>query len=292
MNAMDFKASSNRSETRAELYIIAVQRYEYANLYHTMTDFFNAFILLEMFGMRSEHLRILFLDGHPHGTLDRTWGKLFNEFIRASDIKQPTIFPYMLWATVGYDSPLNKHDLKGVTKLEEFRTFFLRQHGIFIHDRINCDNLTIVFLWRRDYLAHPRNPSGTVTRKIKNEEELVEAAKQHFSKHSILGVQIDLLDMRDQLMMVAQTDILIGMHGAGLSHTLFLPRHAGLIELFPTYWSTVNVHFKSMARWRSLHYRSWQNNDMTKELANKFTIVDVNSVMALLNNMVHEMCGS
>ncbi|KAH3859859.1 EGF domain-specific O-linked N-acetylglucosamine transferase-like [Dreissena polymorpha] len=198
----------------------------------------------------------------------------------------------MLWPTVGYDSPLNEHELKGVPKLEEFRTFFLRQHGIAINDKLSCDNLTIVFLWRRDYVAHPRNPSGTVSRKIKNEEEVVAAAKQHLREHSILDIQIDLLAMRDQLKMVSHTDILIGMHGAGLSHTLFLPRHAGLIELYPTYWSTANVHFKGMARWRGLYYRSWQNSDITKELNDKYTVVNVNSVISLLSSMVHEICTS
>ncbi|XP_052249852.1 uncharacterized protein LOC127857488 isoform X2 [Dreissena polymorpha] len=292
LNAVELIQSSYISERRVELYTLAVQRYEYANLYHTMTDFYNVFFMLEMFNIKVDNVLILFLDGHPQGALDTTWGKLFNGFIRASDIKQPTMFTYMLWPTVGYDSPLNKHEIKGVPKLEEFRTFFLRQHGIAINDILSCDNLRIVLLWRRDYVAHPRNPSGTVSRKIKNEEELVAVAKKHYSEHSILDVQIDLLDMRDQLKMVSQTDILIGMHGAGLSHTLFLPRHAGLIELYPTYWSTANVHFKSMARWRGLHYRSWQNSDITKELNDKYTVVDVNSVMALLSSMVHEICTS
>ncbi|KAH3831156.1 hypothetical protein DPMN_104418 [Dreissena polymorpha] len=290
LNAMDLIESSYGSERYAELCTIVVQRYEYANLYHTMTDFYNVFLLLEMFNIKSEHVRILLLDGHPHGALDTTWGKLYNGYIRASDIKQPTLFPCMMWATVGYDSPLNQHQVTHVPKLEEFRRFFLRQHGLAINDRINCNNLTVLFLWRRDYLAHPRNPSGTVSRKIRNEEELIAAAKQHFSKHTILDVQLDLLDMTDQLIMVSQTDILIGMHGAGLSHTLFLPQHAGLIELYPTYWSQSNVHFKSMARWRSLHYLSWQNMDSTKELENKYTIVDVNSVKTLLDDMAHKLC--
>ncbi|KAH3892286.1 hypothetical protein DPMN_016401 [Dreissena polymorpha] len=257
-----------------------------------MTDFYNVFFLLEVFNIKAEHVSILFLDGHPQGALDRTWGVLFNGFTRASDIKQPTVFPYMLWATIGYDSPLNTHELTHVPILGEFRTFFLRKHGIVKNDRLSCDHLTILFIWRRDYLAHPRNPSGSVSRKIKNEEELVTAAKRNFSQHLILDVQIDLFDMRDQLKMVSQSDILIGMHGAGLTHTLFLPQHAGLIELYPTYWSQSNVHFKSMAIWRSLHYRSWQNSDTTKETENQYTVVDVNIVIELLKSMVHDMCVS
>ena len=31
------------------------------------------------------------------------------------------------------------------------------------HHELNCDKLSILFIWRRDYLAHPRNPSGKIT---------------------------------------------------------------------------------------------------------------------------------
>ena len=38
-------------------------------------------------------------------------------------------------------------------------------------------------------------------------------------------------DFREQLMVMQNTDILIGMHGAGLTHLLFLPDWAAVFEL-------------------------------------------------------------
>lgn len=39
--------------------------------------------------------------------------------------------------------------------------------------------------------------------------------------------------MEQQLAVVQQTDILVGMHGAALAHALLLPPHAALVELWP-----------------------------------------------------------
>lgn len=39
-------------------------------------------------------------------------------------------------------------------------------------------------------------------------------------------------DFRHQLQVIQQTDILIGMHGAGLTHLLFLPDWAAVFELY------------------------------------------------------------
>lgn len=270
---------------------IAVVRYEYANLYHTMTDYYNAFFVTKMFNMKPGNITILWIDGHPSGALDETWRVLFGNVLRAGDLEKTEMFNHMIWGIRGYDSHLNNHNNKNVPYLEEFRTFFLSRHGISTQSKLNCSELNIMFLWRRNYLAHPRNPSGSVSRKIKNEEELLDSAKKAFHNHKVFGIQIDKFGMKRQLEIIAGIDILIGMHGAGLTHTLFLPAHAGLIELYPTYWSSANRHFVSMATWRKLHYLSWNNIDSTKELPDHFTIVDVEAVTALIGEMKENICG-
>jgi len=37
----------------------------------------------------------------------------------------------------------------------------------------------------------------------------------------------------EQMQLVAQSEVLVGMHGAGLAHLLWLPEHGGLLELRP-----------------------------------------------------------
>ena len=126
---------------------------------------------------------------------------------------------------------------------------------------------------RRDYLAHPRNPTGFVSRKIANEAKLLRYVQKHHPTFHVQGMQIDQYDMRIQLKHIVGTDILIGMHGAGLTHAAFLPRHAGLIELAPNYATSNGEHFMAIARWRRLVYESWQNDDSELEEENESTTV-------------------
>jgi hypothetical protein len=50
---------------------------------------------------------------------------------------------------------------------------------------------------------------------------------------SLQVVDLDTLSYKEQVNLIGQTDVLIGVHGNGLSHVLYLPKGACLIELFP-----------------------------------------------------------
>ena len=150
--------------------------------------------------------------------------------------------------------------LPTIPLVEDFHKFFLHQHGISKKTILDCKSLHLVIIWRRDYVAHPRNPSGRIQRKIANEDQLLREANRTGLFSSITGIQLDNLSMKKQLLFISNTDILAGMHGAGLTHTLFLPNHAGLIELFPKYFFEMD-HFKSLAQWPRLHYIRWKNTD-------------------------------
>lgn len=73
-------------------------------------------------------------------------------------------------------------------------------------------------------MAHPRNPSGRVSRKISNEEEIINASRKAFPGHNVQGYQLDAFNVTTQLEILAATDIMIGMHGAAFGFTLLLPQ--------------------------------------------------------------------
>lgn len=131
-----------------------------------------------------------------------------------------------------------------------------------------------------------------MSRKIQNEDELLINARKLLAgdKHNVRGVQVDLYSMEQQLRWISDTDILVGMHGAGLTHALFLPKHAGVIEFYPTYWSDTNAHFRSIARWRKLKYMKWQNSDTNNELDNCYTRIPVNIAVDMLKEMKQQLC--
>ncbi|XP_061170409.1 uncharacterized protein LOC133179728 [Saccostrea echinata] len=271
---------------------IAVTRYEYTNIYHTMTDWYNAFLMLLFFNMESLTANILFVDSHPQGGLDSVWTTLFGEFIRAGQLKKPKHFKSLICSIQGYRSPMYDHFLPTLPHIESFKHFFLSKHNIPLTKTLNCDKLSILFIWRRDYVAHPRNPKGLVSRKIKNERDLQQFLQKFYPTHSIASVQTDKLSMQDQLSAIANTDILIGMHGAGLTLALFLPKHGGLIELYPKYWSSDNHHFRAIARWQNLHYRHWQNLDGNNEFPDHYTHIPPSVIQTHVSAIINDMCKS
>ncbi|XP_074646887.1 uncharacterized protein LOC141902861 [Tubulanus polymorphus] len=285
----DYYNKSKIAETKKK-FTLAITRYEFANLYHTMTDFYNAFLMIRFFNKKPDDTTILFVDGHPKGSLDSIWSKLFNEVQRLGHMSNLTKYSELVWAAQGYNSPMNHHKLKSIPLVEDFREFFLARHNVTARIRpLNCSNVQLLFIWRHDYVAHPRNPSGSVSRKIKNEQELVNSITNKYHNIRIKAIQIDKFDMASQLKMVNEADILVGMHGAGLSHTLFLPKHAGVIEFYPAYWASSNIHFKAMAHWRKLHYERWVNRDRHNESPNHYTRIPPGVMTSLLQNILNKL---
>jgi len=59
-----------------EQFTVALTRREYANLYHTMSDWYNVFLLTQFFNV-TQPARVLLVDAHPAGPLDDAWNVLF-----------------------------------------------------------------------------------------------------------------------------------------------------------------------------------------------------------------------
>ena len=76
--------------------VLAITREEYANLFHTLHDVFNAYHTMMMMGLIREFsaasqlkgkVQILFLDGHAEGALDEIWSNLFGPPIYLSSFR-------------------------------------------------------------------------------------------------------------------------------------------------------------------------------------------------------------
>ena len=111
---------------------LALQRYEYANMYHTMLDWYNAFLVLLLLGVDPRSATFLLVDGHPWGKLDASWATLFGGagVVRAGHLPSPTTFQYMAWVPNGYHCPLFETDRTDVPFLPELREFFFKVRAI------------------------------------------------------------------------------------------------------------------------------------------------------------------
>nr|CAX73856.1 glycoprotein 2-beta-D-xylosyltransferase [Schistosoma japonicum] len=281
--------NSERTNYYKEKVVFIVTRVEYANLYHTMTDWYNAFLTMKLLNLKPTNIHILIADGHPIGNLDEVWSKLFhNSLSRIGAYRLPyrtnlhralpidnkdgllhiaklVLVPYGYASPLYVDRPLIKNMF-----IEEFRQFIFQSYNI-NNDEDTCQKRTsirflpkIVIVSRRDYIAHPRNINGTIHRKITNELELLNKLNQLGFQNSKVVCFTDLT-MQEQLKLIMSTDILIGMHGAALTYSLLLSNTSCVIELFPNYCCQTSQHFLKLTKLRHIHYTTYYGlaeNDM------------------------------
>lgn len=284
---------SNRTIPKVKGTTIVIQRYEYANLYCTMTEFYNTFVMMMLTGSSPSHVtNVLLVDAHPKGALDSAWEALYGRAIRAKHLHQPVMFSNVVWSLLSYFSPLWDTRLSSVPYLEEFRSFFLSRHNVTTNHVTDCSKLNAVIIWRRDYVAHPRNPSGVVERKFYNEEAIENQVKKTLGPQSnVTGVQLDKMSMKDQVRLVSTCDLLIAMHGAGLAHVMFLAPTSGFLEIFPAYKPPSFSHFQAIGTWRKLKYLVMKNTDKKNEMPNKRTKIDLDQLNGQVGQLRDKICG-
>ncbi|KAG8127983.1 putative EGF domain-specific O-linked N-acetylglucosamine transferase protein [Naja naja] len=99
----------------------------------------------------------------------------------------------------------------------------------------------------------------TEYRKILNQNELANALKTlPLFDVQIVNYKYKELEFKEQLKITHNSDIFIGMHGAGLTHLLFLPDWAVIFEL---YNCKDERCYLDLARLRGIHYITWQQKD-------------------------------
>ncbi|KAJ3334337.1 hypothetical protein HDU76_000030 [Blyttiomyces sp. JEL0837] len=101
-------------------------------------------------------------------------------------------------------------------------------------------------------------------RKILNEKEVIALLKALPVKLSVY--QFGTLTLKQQIEIVDSTDIFITMHGAALTHILFLRPGAHVIELFP--FAFRKVIYQNLARILGVKYLFWQNTRISDTVFN------------------------
>lgn len=104
--------------------------------------------------------------------------------------------------------------------------------------------------------------SRSTTRLILNEAELIMALAQEFQT-KVVTVSMEEQSIHSIVQVISGASMLVSMHGAQLIMSLFLPRGAAVVELFPF---AVNPEqytpYKTLASLpgMDLHYISWRNS--------------------------------
>ncbi|KAK4275380.1 hypothetical protein QN277_018472 [Acacia crassicarpa] len=258
---------------------LLVTRFEYANMFHTITDWYSAYVSSRVTGLPNRP-QLIFVDGHCMTPLEETWKALFSSVGYAKNHSGSVCFRHAVLSPLGYETTLfkgltedincdgasalhlwqNPDNLK-TARLSEFgemiRAAFelpLNQH----HIRKPTSGHNVLFVRREDYLAHPRH-GGKVESRLTNEAEVFNSLKTWASSYE--GCKINLVNglfahmpMKEQVQAIQDASVIIGAHGAGLTHIVSASPKAVILEIISSQFR--RPHFQLISRWKGLEYHA------------------------------------
>lgn len=258
---------------------VLVTRFEYANVFHTFTDWYSAYVASRVTGLPNRP-RIVFVDGHCKAQLEETWNALFSSIRYAKSFRGPVCFRHAILAPLGYETAWFKglsegidcngasaHELwqhpddKKTARLSEFGEMITAAFGLPVdrhHNSRPVSGLNVLFVRREDYLAHPRH-SGKVQSRLSNEGQVFNSIKGWASNHSACKLNIinglfAHMSMKEQVRAIQDASVIIGAHGAGLTHIVSATPRTVVLEIVSSQYR--RPHFALIAKWKGLEYHA------------------------------------
>ena len=172
-----------------------------------------------------------------------------NLALRRSDLVPGTCYGNVVIPLAGSSSPFWQALIE-IVYHETCRTTFLMNAFL----RRVFDHYAIKPRPAIDFQAEP-----TITiidrrtrRKLYDQEALVEAVRTRYPNSTVRVEDLATLSFRQQIELVQSTDVLVGHHGAGMAHVLFMPIDSAVVEYLPP-WFPIGG-FRSIGRMRGLAY--------------------------------------
>lgn len=261
---------------------LMITRYEYVNLYHTLSDWWNALaVLLPQQLDRSEAIRILFLDGHAEGNLDAVWHDVFGPYEHVKHLPAGGVcFERAVFVPPGYTAPIFPDVGKNFDSPRQrcpktrmarvFSQFFLAAYGL---QAVTPIPGKVVIIDRQPYVSHPRSNPDAFGRTM-NLGDLEQQLRSASKATSVEIVRFETLTFADQIRKVREAQVLIGNHGAGITNLIFMDANAHVLE----YTFDFRDFFTYLAEWKGIRHRlipiANENHLSETDLANTVSIVN------------------
>ncbi|CAI0373995.1 unnamed protein product [Linum tenue] len=268
---------------------LLVTRFEYANLFHTVTDWYSSYAASKVTELPYRP-HLVFVDGHCRTPLEETWSALFSSIRYAKNFTGSVCYRHAVLVPLGYETAL----FKGLTEdifcygadgkelwmnPDDHKTARLSEFGEMIraafHFPVNnpgtekpASGLNVLFVRREDYLAHPRH-DGKVQSRLSNEQVVFDAVQKWASsehnnnsecKVKVVNGLFAHMPMREQLRAIQEASIIIGAHGAGLTHILSATPRTVILEIVSAEFR--RPHFQLIAQWKGLEYHAIYLDDL------------------------------
>jgi hypothetical protein len=271
LEAKSLEAEVCKKENTVDHFVYFVSRYDTTNLYHASEDWIHAFAAFSVLEVPIERSQVIIADGLIPGPFLDVWKELYSRnhpLLTVNDLQKSGVkkcYKYMAANVFGAISPLCKGVGRSTpcmnsTLIRGFRDFFISSFKVkYLLPEEN--KLTITIIRRKSY-ARSAGSYQHVSRQIRNHDDLVAMAQATFPTAEVRSVDFASLSFREQLKLIRTTDILVGAHGAALSHMMFLPTTSVSIE----FWVDDrfnNYHYENLGKWLAIkHIVEHQSNPL------------------------------
>jgi len=189
--------------------------------------------------------------------LERMYGPV--RIVPQEPLAHDTCFRTLLWPTTSYRH-LDIQKLLGMCSQNCFSPMF-RALGEYVRSSFGIVNLPFPRQRRRKLVFMARSSKESWTkhqdaRNIQGQEMFSRGLAQRCAEHGVDFEELhffyeDMQTAMEQLQAVGRSDILVGVHGAGLATMVALPYTGQVIELRA---DSVNLHFEKLASLLGLSY--------------------------------------
>lgn len=213
-------------------------------------------------------------------SLEDTWRALFSSVRYAKNFTGSVCFRHAVLAPLGYETALfkglsesfscrgaparvlgEKPDDRRTARLTEFGEMIRAAFGLPTGDppapAPRSGSHSVLFVRREDYVAHPRH-SGRVESRLSNEQEVFDALQSWAARRksscnvTLVNGLFAHMEMRDQLGAILGASVVVGAHGAGLTHLVAAASNTVVLEILSSQYR--RPHFQLISEWKGLKY--------------------------------------
>lgn len=222
----------------------------------------------------------LYVNLHLQAQLEETWEALFSSIRYAKNFSGPVCFRHAILSPLGYETAIFKGLTESITcqgtpahilaenpdigktaRVSEFGEMLRAAFGLLGDGNSPTKPSTghdVLFVRREDYLAHPRH-SGKVQSRLSNEQEVFDAIKNWADDHKKCKINVvnglfAHMHLKEQLRAIQEASVVIGAHGAGLTHLVAATPDTIVLEIISSQYR--RPHFRLISEWKGLKYHA------------------------------------
>jgi hypothetical protein len=231
------------------------------NIFHGISELINSISIMELFHLNPENIQIIFLESmtfnnDPFYDLYRNIVSRGGEPIYIKNLKKKYLISNAFHIPINLDSAAfihnNFHNCKYSTKtynllndlvnkymnIPDFKDTFISDNEIYYYPKSVLKNYkskiifkkTVTIQWRK---AWPKGRKGQ-QRILANGQEIADKLASILPKNILIRlVDTASFSIVEQIAIMRKTDYLVGIHGAGLCLSIFMPHDSIIHEIVP-----------------------------------------------------------